>query len=355
MRQGPQLGHHGKRAGGRRQGPEQGRQAEGCRQDSGGGWQEVHGEWSGRRLQWPRNFQLGGRADGGGGDSSPTRERWRSLGERGCQLELASYGRAGAGVWEFASRAPWVSSDVPPLPGSWVSLDAPHLPRNRSGPWKVRLRWRAGRTGGRWGVAQKARLCGISSGSRRGEGGRGAAGGPGRSGGPSTESSRMRSRKWVGTWAWRERKRAGTANLLPGHGVLAGFSSCQENPRRAWGPPLARRASCGDEGPFRVPREVLNNSLAESVWPGQVCVAWPTKPPRGSPPPVRLQVTSCKGVKGGLRGRLLHPHPLGTLELARLTLRRVLQGLHRERCCPRFVQGSQARRALSPAQHLGHS
>lgn len=43
MRQGPQLGHHGKRAGGRRQGPEQGRQAEGCRQDSGGRWQEVHG------------------------------------------------------------------------------------------------------------------------------------------------------------------------------------------------------------------------------------------------------------------------------------------------------------------------
>ena len=94
---------------------------------AGGAW-----EWSGRRLQGPRNFQLGGRADVGGGDSSPTRERWRSLGERGCQLELASYGRPGAGVWEFASRAPWVSSDVPPPPRKLSLVRRPPPPRKLS-------------------------------------------------------------------------------------------------------------------------------------------------------------------------------------------------------------------------------
>ena len=60
--------------------------------------------------------------------------------------------------------------------------------------------------------------------------------------------------------------------------------------------------------PLQSSQGILNNKQ-----PGRVCVAWPTKGPRGSPPLVRPQVTSCKGVKGGLRGPLLHPQPPGNI------------------------------------------
>lgn len=89
-------------------------------------------------------------------------------------------------------------------------------------------------------MTQKARLCGISSDSRRGEGGRGTAGGPGRPGrpgGPAFEGKFPDEKPEVSGDLGLKGAEAGWNREPPAwSGVLAGFSSCQENPQESLRP-----------------------------------------------------------------------------------------------------------------------